>query len=76
MRYKSCKLFLGLAATTLLLGSLATAAGAEDAMEPKRVEVGQEAPAFSLQGSDGETHALSALRGEKNLVLVFFRGTW
>lgn len=66
-----------LLAATLIAGSLSTAAfAADDAEQSKRVEVGQEAPAFSLQGSDGETYTLEDLRGKKNVVLIFFRGTW
>ena len=49
----------------------------EDAPEQaERVTVGAEAPPLSLLGSDGETYTLEALEGEKNAVLVFFRGTW
>lgn len=51
-------------------------AAAETPSQADRIEVGQEAPAFSLASSDGETYSLSDLRGEKNLVLVFFRGSW
>jgi len=57
----------------LLLALLAAPAAADQA---PRIEVGQEAPAFSLPGSDGETYTLGDLRGEKDLVLIFFRGTW
>ena len=43
---------------------------------PLRIQVGQEAPDFALRSPDGSVHRLSDLRGKKNLVLVFFRGTW
>ncbi len=42
----------------------------------QRVLVGQEAPDFTLRSPDGSSHTLSELRGQKNLVLIFFRGTW
>ena len=42
----------------------------------RRVLVGQEAPDFTLRSPDGSSHTLSELRGQKNLVLIFFRGTW
>ena len=42
----------------------------------ERIRVGEAAPDFTLAASDGSTHRLSELRGGKNLVLVFFRGTW
>ncbi len=43
---------------------------------PGRVAVGSEAPGFRLETADGSFHSLSDLRGKKNLVLIFFRGTW
>ncbi|MEM1206840.1 MAG: hypothetical protein AAGN66_26640 [Acidobacteriota bacterium] len=58
------------------LFALATCAVADDAPQAARVEVGQTAPAFTLTSSDGEEHSLEGLRGEKDLVVVFFRGTW
>jgi cytochrome oxidase Cu insertion factor (SCO1/SenC/PrrC family) len=42
----------------------------------RRVQVGQEAPDFTLRSPDGSSRTLSELRGQKNLVLIFFRGTW
>ena len=36
------------------------------------VEVGQEAPDFTLKRPDGEDVTLSSFRGRKNVVLVFF----
>lgn len=62
-----------LAAVLMILWPLAAVAADEP---PPRVEVGQEAPSFSLVGSDGKTYSLSDLRGEKDLLLVFFRGSW
>ncbi len=49
--------------------------GAEPS-QAERIEVGQEAPGFTLTSSDGETYSLAELHGEKDLVLVFFRGSW
>lgn len=42
----------------------------------ERIEVGDEAPDFDLPDLDGTTHHLADLRGEKPVVLVFFRGAW
>ena len=39
------------------------------------VEVGDQAPAFSLVGQD-QTYSPGQLRGEKQAVLIFFRGLW
>ncbi len=49
---------------------------ADDAKEMARVEVGQEAPDFTLPDPAGTDFTLSALRGEKNVLMVFFRGAW
>lgn len=50
-------------------------AGAKDSA-PQRVGVGQTAPDFTLPDPEGTDHSLQALRGEKNVLLVFFRGAW
>lgn len=42
----------------------------------ERVAVGDVAPDFSLESFSGDTVALSDFRGEKNVVLVFYRGHW
>ena len=42
----------------------------------ERVAVGSLAPDFSLQTIRGDTLTLSAFRGVKNVVLVFYRGHW
>ena len=41
-----------------------------------RVAVGDIAPDFSLMTYAGTVTTLSDFRGEKNVVLVFFRGHW
>jgi len=41
-----------------------------------RVKVGQPAPDFTLEDSDGKNITLSDYRGKKNVVLVFYRGHW
>jgi len=40
------------------------------------VQVGSEAPDIALDSIDGDALRLSALKGEKNVIVVFFRGTW
>jgi hypothetical protein len=42
----------------------------------ERVAVGSVAPDFSLRTLAGETVTLSDFRGEKNVILVFYRGHW
>lgn len=41
-----------------------------------RVQVGHTAPDFSLASLAGPVVTLSSFRGEKNVVLVFYRGHW
>jgi cytochrome oxidase Cu insertion factor (SCO1/SenC/PrrC family) len=41
-----------------------------------RVKVGQPAPNFTLEDSDGKSVSLADYRGKKNVVLVFYRGHW
>lgn len=41
-----------------------------------RVKVGQPAPDFTLEDSDGKAITLSDFRAKKSLVLVFYRGYW
>jgi peroxiredoxin len=42
----------------------------------ERVVVGKAAPDFTLTRMGGGTATLSAMRGKKNVVLVFYRGYW
>lgn len=60
---------LGLA---LLAGLLCSSVLAAD----DRIETGQEARPLALQSSQGDSFDLESLRGDKNALLVFFRGTW
>jgi peroxiredoxin Q/BCP len=48
---------------------MAVAAGRQEA--PVELKVGDMAPAFSLPGSDGQTHSLSDYQG-KTVVLAWF----
>jgi cytochrome oxidase Cu insertion factor (SCO1/SenC/PrrC family) len=41
-----------------------------------RIKVGQPAPDFTLEDSDGKNITLADYRGKKNVVLVFYRGHW
>ncbi|RMH21598.1 MAG: hypothetical protein D6696_05485 [Acidobacteria bacterium] len=65
-------------AGALLAALVAVPALAEDADSdpPQRVEVGQQAPPVELKGCDDQDYDLASLRGQKNAVLVFFRGSW
>lgn len=69
MSIRSSRTLRGAALAAGLLA--ATAATAAD-----RVAVGDPAPDFSLEATDGSSHKLSDLRGEGKAVLVFFRGAW
>jgi hypothetical protein len=73
--------------TALLLGfALATPAQAQK-LGPKdgaqlpptdtgRVAVGAPAPDFTLEAFIGSPVTLSAFRGNRNVILVFYRGHW
>jgi cytochrome oxidase Cu insertion factor (SCO1/SenC/PrrC family) len=42
----------------------------------ERIKVGDMTPDFTLENTDGKQITLSGFRGEKNVVLVFYRGHW
>lgn len=42
----------------------------------ERVKVGDPAPDFTLEALDGRRVTLSSYRGQKNVLLVFYRGHW
>lgn len=44
--------------------------------EVDRVKVGQPAPDFTLEDTDGKAITLSDFRGKKSVILVFYRGYW
>ncbi len=46
------------------------------ATDLERVAAGDSAPDFSAVSLAGDTIALSGFRGEKNVVLFFYRGHW
>ena len=48
----------------------------QPATDLDRVRVGQPAPDFTLEDSDGKNISLADYRGKKNVVLVFYRGHW
>jgi peroxiredoxin Q/BCP len=60
---KKFVLFMGLVACVSLLGGGSAAAGPA---------VGEQAPAFELEGSDGKHYALSQFVGERGVVLAWF----
>lgn len=46
------------------------------ATDLERVHVGTPAPDFTLESKDDKSITLSHYRGNKNVVLVFYRGYW
>ena len=48
----------------------------QPATDLDRVKVGQPAPDFTLEDSDGKNISLADYGGKKNVVLVFYRGHW
>lgn len=72
---------------TLLFALLLLSAPASAQLGPKdgadlaptdlnRIKVGQAAPDFTLQDTDGKAITLSDFRGKKSVVLIFYRGYW
>lgn len=50
---------------------------APDVTGPEALEVGAPPPTgFELRSIDGDTYRLADLRGERPVLLLFFRGTW
>lgn len=46
------------------------------AVDTGRVQVGAPAPDFSLETFRGDTLTLSEFRGKREVILVFYRGSW
>lgn len=72
-------LIAGLLAAGLALSSFVHAAepkGAEGAKRASPVAVGDVAPDFTLEDQVGHKHTLSAERGKRPVILVFYRGYW
>jgi len=55
---------------SLLLGIAAAAVGR--AQSVAELKVGDDAPNFSLRGSDGRTHTLAEYKGKSAVVLAWF----
>lgn len=56
----------------ILAAVLMMATGANAQTPAPELKVGDQAPDFALQGSDGKTHKLSDYRGKKAVVLAWF----
>jgi peroxiredoxin Q/BCP len=57
---------------TMVVGGLSMAAVAMAQAPPAGPQVGDPAPAFSLQGSDGAMHSLAEFKGKKAVVVAWF----
>ena len=64
------KVISKLAAGSVLVSALIGLALTTHAAEP--LKVGDPAPDFSLVGSDGKTHKLSAFKGKQAVVVAWF----
>jgi cytochrome oxidase Cu insertion factor (SCO1/SenC/PrrC family) len=74
-------LTLGLLLTAAVASSAQTTLGPKDGAglpptDLERVKVGDAAPDFTLEDQDGKPVTLSAYRGKRTVVLVFYRGYW
>ena len=63
---------LGFVAGLMLSMTLVLAVPAVAQEEEGGLAMGDKAPDFSLQGSDGKTYTLAQFKGEKPVVLAFF----
>ena len=61
-------------ALLLAVSLLAIPAGAQQRAQP--VAAGETAPDFTLTDQNGQKRSLSAERGKRPVVLVFYRGYW
>ena len=59
-------------AMTFVMGLSAASLAMAQAPASGGLQVGDQAPAFSLPGSDGVTHTLADFKGKKAVVLVWF----
>ena len=65
------------AAETLELRVQLTRRAEPEKLDPGQgLSLGSQAPAFELPDGDGKLHALADSAGNKNVVLVFYRGGW
>lgn len=75
---------LTIAVFLLALGAFSTSRaqlGPKDkaGLEPTdldRIQVGNRAPDFTLEDTDGRRVSLSDFQGKKTVILVFYRGYW
>jgi cytochrome oxidase Cu insertion factor (SCO1/SenC/PrrC family) len=71
--------FVALLAAGLAFSASAPAADPKASVAAKTaapVKTGETAPDFTLTDQNGHRHALSAERGKRAVVLVFYRGFW
>lgn len=54
------------------MGALATVVGVGVARSDELPKIGQPAPAFKLQGSDGKVYSLADFKGKQAVVLAWF----
>lgn len=66
------RLLLALLATVAMVAAIPLGAARSGAP----VDVGEVAPDFTLADQDGRRRTLSAERGKRAVVLVFYRGHW
>ena len=55
-----------------LLASCALIAALTSSLTAAELQPGDQAPAFSLKGSDGKTHSLDEFKGKKAIVIAWF----
>jgi cytochrome oxidase Cu insertion factor (SCO1/SenC/PrrC family) len=78
MQFASSMALKSLVAAFLAAAALASSQpfAADQAKRGAPVKTGDAAPDFTLADQDGRSHTLSAERGKRPVVLVFYRGYW
>jgi hypothetical protein len=67
---------LALASLLLVAGAWFNFVGARVPTTPTALRVGERAPDFTLTDASGRAMSLADFRGQKPVVLVFYRGYW
>ena len=70
------KVFPVLATVLMLAAMSANSAAPFSSQRNSPVTVSEEAPAFTLEGQNGQKITLFDARGKSPVVLVFYRGYW
>ena len=66
------KILTGMSTAALLLGAAMAVPAQKPAIAHTSLKVGDKAPDFTMQSTEGKKVSLSDFRGKKNVVLAFY----